>query len=481
MIAAIPPKARARLAAAVVAALAVAWTTPQHVALGQTAAGARDRASLLGLLEAGEYERLDAYLSRLQQGYVAGERPEAALETAFAAFASADPALQRWLNAWIERRPRSFAAYLARGTYYRHLGRIGLQNGAGHSPANGTRKAVEAFFSLARQDIGRALERQPRLGLGYAGLVAIAMAHDAGLDADLWFREGIGADPGSPALWRAYLLSLQPWRRPDRDPAALMAELDGRVRELREGGPGDPALAALGGFHAYVTAELLRRQRRHGQADRAYREALAQGRDWVFLRGAGINAIQDAKPLAALAFFDEALELRPQDPRLLDSRAHALVALGNHEAAFRDWRLALGLDPGNPRILHGYVQALRAQGRTAAARDAIADAAPFAQDSPSIRALRGALLTDLGRPHEALADLRFAVEHAPHSGESWRAYAEALYRAKDCDGAAKALVTYQRLCANGTRCSDNDLMWAREALAGTRDPDICPVYGILGP
>ena len=67
------------------------------------------------------------------------------------------------------------------------------------------------------------------------------------------------------------------------------------------------------------------------------------------------------------------------------------------------------------------------------------------------------------------------------SGDSWRAYAEALYRSNDCERAAIAIATYQRLCSNGTRCAEGDLNWAREALSGTRDPDICPVHGILGP
>ena len=480
MIETVPPKVRTCLTAALfVALVAAAWT-----ALSQPAAGkaAGDRLSLLALLDTGAYERLDAHLVGLRRRYERGDISEAKLENAFAAFASADPGLQPKLDAWIERRPRSFAAHLARGEYYRHLGRIGLQNGPLYPQAGKIPESSSGFFALARQDIQAAVERYPRLGIAYAALINIAMAENKGEEADLWFRLGIEADPGSVSIQRAYLLSLRPWQRPEQDPAELMAQLDALVKDLHETHEDDPNLAALRGFHDYITAELLRRQRRHSQASRYYRDALAEGSDWVFLRGAGINAFQSARQVAAVGFFTDALALRPQDPRLLDSRARALWSLGNHETALADWRLALSIDPGNPHILYGYAQALRSLGRAETAAEVIAGATPFAQNSPKIRGLRGQmLLADLGRPRDAIPDLRYAVKLDPHAGESWRAYAEALYRSNDCDAAAIAIVTYQRLCANGTRCPDGDVTWAKDALRGTRDPDICPVYGILGP
>ncbi|MDX1574756.1 MAG: bacterial transcriptional activator domain-containing protein, partial [Kiloniellales bacterium] len=127
-------------------------------------------------------------------------------------------------------------------------------------------------------------------------------------------------------------------------------------------------------------------------------------------------------------------------------------------------------------------QALRSLGRAAVAAEAIASAPDLARHSPRMGSLRGQmLLCELGRPREAIPELRAAVELDPHAGESWRAYAEALYRANRCEAAASAIATYRRLCANGARCAEGDLDWARQALRGTRDPDICPVHGILGP
>ena len=457
----------------------MAWAALGHPAAGRSPL---DRVSLLALLKAGKYDNLDRYLGNLQDGYERGDHAEAKVENAFAAFASADPSLQVKLDAWIAGRPQSFAARLARGEYYRHLDRISQRHESPATEADHRPRAANNLLSLARRDVEAAIERRARLGIAYASLIGIAMADNAGSEADHWFRLGLKADPGSTSLRRAYLLSLRPWRRQDEDPVELMAKLDEILQELGDIHEGDPDLAALRGFRAYITAELLRRQRRYSQASRYYRDALAEGSDWLYLRGAGINALQGADAVSAVGFFSEALALRPQSPTLLDWRAHASWSLGNKETALADWKLALSIDSGNPDILYSYAQALRDLGRAELAAEVLTQAAHVAQDNAQIRGLRGQiLLTELDRPGDALADLRYAVERDPHAGDSWRAYAEALYRSSDCDGAADAIVAYQRLCANGTECSDSDVTWAGEALRGTRDPDICPVYGILGP
>lgn len=474
----VPPSARVGLGAALlVALLAAAWALFDLPAAGKHPL---DRASLLALLKTGQYERLELYLDKLHDGYEQDGRSEAELENAYVAFASADLDLLAKLEAWMARLPRSFTALMARAEYYRQLARISRRN-SGQAVEEDDEDSAHEFLSLARRDVEAAMRRHPRLGIGYAALIGIAMAENSGSRADRWFSQGLQADPGSAALRRAYLLSLRPWQRPDQDPVELMAKLQA-LSEDDVALERTPDLAALRGFRAYVTAELLRRQRRYNQADGYYRDALAQGHDWIYLRGAGMNALQNARAVVAVGFFSDALALRPQNPALLDWRAHALMSLGNQESALADWRLALSVDPGNPDTLYSYSQALRELGEAEVAAKVIDGASELARNNPRLRTLRGEMLmVDLHRPIDAIADLRSAVELDPHAGPSWRAYAEALYLANDCDGAASAITTYQGLCANGTRCADGDLAWARETLRETRDPDVCPVYGILGP
>ena len=383
----LPPRAPAVLAMGIfVALLATVWFAPSQPAAGK---GPRDRGSLLALLDRGDYTRLDAYLGNLQAGYERGELAESRLENAFGAFASTDPDLEANLNSWNERSPQSFAARLARGAYYLHLGRVGLGNRPPGIAADPARDPSRDYLSLAREDGQAAIARQPSLGIAYAALIDIAMAQNAASRADQWFEQGREAAPESVALWRSYFLSLRPWRRPNQDPEDLMAKLDGLVRDLRDLPQDNQELAAFRGFHAYLTAELLRRQRRHSQASRYYRDALGEGVDWVYLRGAGINALQSGNVVAAVRHFSQALTRRPQDPGLLDWQARALVSLGNHEAALANWALAVSLDPANPRVLHGYAQALRELGRAETATEMLAAAAPLARNNARIRGLNG--------------------------------------------------------------------------------------------
>ena len=378
--------------------------------------------------------------------------------------------------------PDSYAARLARAAYHLHLGRIDRGNRLQGSAVAQAPDPGRSHLIRARQDAQAAVAHQPALGIAYATLIDIAMAEQAAGRADQWFAQGREADPGSVALWRSMLLSLRPWQRPNQDPEDLMARLDGLLRELRASPEAGADLAALHGFHAFLTADLLRRQRRHDQAGRYYRDALAAGGDWVYLRGAGINALHSDKAVAAVRSFSQALARRPQDPGLLDWQARALMSLGNHEAALANWSLAHALDRGNPRVLHGYAQALRKLGQAEQAAEMLASSAPLARDNARIRALYGEiLLDDFDRPRAAVAELRRAVELDPEAGESWRAYGAALLRVKDCNGAATAIGRYRRICANGTRCPESGLQWAENARLSTRDPNICPADGILGP
>ena len=55
--------------------------------------------------------------------------------------------------------------------------------------------------------------------------------------------------------------------------------------------------------------------------------------------------LESGRPREALAEFGRALALAPRDPRALNNRGTALAALGQTEAARRDFERALEADP----------------------------------------------------------------------------------------------------------------------------------------
>lgn len=452
------------LAAAGLVALAAAASGLAATPAAGSAAGRPDRLALLELLRAGDFERLEQEIS----GLGAGERgSDEALAAGFASFASADPRLEAPLARWLAARPRSYIPRLARASYERHLGALTPQGG---------------HWSRAREDLKAAIALSPRVGLAYAWLADLALAEGDPGAADDWLERGRAAAPGSLVLRRAQLQALHPWRRAETEPAEVLAALERILEEIGAEAAARPSLAPLTGYADFVTAELLRRQRRYEQAAAYYGRALEAGADPVYLRQRGVNAFFQGRPRAARDSFEAALALSPQDPELLDWRARAAAALDESSAALADWRAALTLDPFNPRILINQARFLRALGDFAAAETALARALRYGADDAWVRRARGRFfLATRGQPKAALADLSRATELAPHDGDGWFMYARALFEARQCEKAAEVLATYAGLCGNGVRCAPGQLAWAERARQGTRDPGVCPVYGIIGP
>src|SRR5215470_7156483 len=122
---------------------------------------ALDRFALAIDLRNGKFNALDAELLRLETAFEADRRQELAVQAAFEAFASSDPTLEGPLQQWVAGQPKSFAARLARGIYYYHLG--ALSRGTEAPPATPPQRLAEMarYQLLARDDFQTAIELRP--------------------------------------------------------------------------------------------------------------------------------------------------------------------------------------------------------------------------------------------------------------------------------------------------------------------------------
>ncbi|XP_050177272.1 tetratricopeptide repeat protein 31 isoform X5 [Myiozetetes cayanensis] len=87
----------------------------------------------------------------------------------------------------------------------------------------------------------------------------------------------------------------------------------------------------------------------------------------LMLAGHGIAAAQAGQHDEAVRAFSAALELNPQEHRLLGNRSYCLEKLGRYEEALRDAEAALGLQPGWPKGSFRKGKALRGLQRYAEA------------------------------------------------------------------------------------------------------------------
>jgi cellulose synthase operon protein C len=160
--------------------------------------------------------------------------------------------------------------------------------------------------------------------------------------------------------------------------------------------------------------EATRRALRRGQlaqaTERAARAVAVAPTDPAALKGQGEVYLRRGLAGEALERFDAVLEAHPSDGEALMGRAHALLALERAAEAARTAEAAQrARADGAPELL---ARALMAQGDVARAV-VVLDAALGDAPHPSSLALHGHALLAAGRPVEAEASLRRAVEAAP--------------------------------------------------------------------
>ena len=454
-----------------------------------------DRLELLRLLQERNFDRLEIHLKGYRDDTRAAKISDRVLAQAYHSFASANPELEPDLEAWIAASPESYAARMARAFYFRHLGFVSRGAASARRTPNERFVAMRAYFARASADLAAAAAIDPRLGLTYGSLIHIAMVRGDEAETDLLVRKGLAADPRSFTIRRRYLYSLTPWWRSNqrrhgfwnltRDLASKFLKrhelieppkaIRQFVAEVESDAVNNPALAPFKGYGDYVIADLLGRRGFRKEAVGYYERALRFGGYWWYLDRQGYNYYRLGRYRDAVASYTRALEIWPQVPDTLDSRARSRRKMKQFDRAFADWDLALSLDPGNPEILLQLAYALRQVGRHDDVLSTLDRALLYGAHDQDVRDARGRiLLYELRRPGDAIADLRRATELNPGRKKYWYNYGLALYRVKDCK-AAQALVTYRKLCAAGAKCAKKKRAWAAKVIHYQQSPGHCPV------
>ena len=112
---------------AILVSVAITGTAPAH---GQEATDPPDtpeeiasQHESLNLLRQSRYVELDGKMNGIQRSYEFGKITDERLLHEFRAFYDTDRALAGRYDAWVERMPRSYSAFVARGIYLRYLGK----------------------------------------------------------------------------------------------------------------------------------------------------------------------------------------------------------------------------------------------------------------------------------------------------------------------------------------------------------------------
>jgi tetratricopeptide (TPR) repeat protein len=172
----------------------------------------------------------------------------------------------------------------------------------------------------------------------------------------------------------------------------------------------DPMQPAFAAFHSG----------RLDETERLCREVIgADPRRFEAHHLLAVIAARHGRQDEALANYDRALAIRPDEPQALSNRGVTLGELGRHEAALASYDKALALRPDYAPALSNRGNTLRALKRFDEALATYERALTSAGDFPEGWSNRGTTLHDMGRYAEALASYDRALALRPGYAHAW--------------------------------------------------------------
>ena len=176
----------------------------------------------------------------------------------------------------------------------------------------------------------------------------------------------------------------------------------------------------------------------HGRAIADFDSALVLAPDDAALHlNRGAAKIHDGRPADAIADYDAAIRIRPDWHLPYFNRAVALTDLGQRAAALKDYERAIRLKPDDAWIYVGQGDVLVASGDAARAIGSYDKALALRPELDDPRAKRANQLLRLDRPAEALPELDRVLAANPSKAQLWRSRGEAKFQlARYVDAAA---------------------------------------------
>jgi hypothetical protein len=313
-----------------------------------------DRLAMRRLLLAKSYDALDRVFAAYADSVLRDYRVEYRLFDAYAAFDIAVPSLEPLLTQWVQQRPTSPAAHLARAIFFRASG----WNARGYRYARETsREQFERmgnFFRLSLADVDAGLRLDPKSIVAYRQLIDLARADGDVRSARRFLDLGLKLQPNSFVLRNGYMLSLLPRWGGSYEKMTQFAEESAPYAKR------NPRITALKGFVDWDKGRVAESAGRNGDAIEAYQRALQYGNLWEFRYQRAHYNSQSELNEAALEDFNSVLAQVPQYADALNERSHVTYELGRaasgdasadfYAQAFRDIMLAAALDPTDEDI-----------------------------------------------------------------------------------------------------------------------------------
>lgn len=296
-----------------------------------------DQAGLRSLLHHGKYTELTQYFEHFQQEFEKDPAKEYWIFRATQAFYSAEPELQPKLDTWVKTFPFSFAPYLARGAHRVAVLWANRGGKAASETATADMQAMQDAAPMARKDLDRAIQINPKLLAADRFLINLALPIGDREAINTAMTHAKQICSACISVSTKYIDTLQPRWGGSFDAMEHFAR--------KQADPSNPKVRLLEGYVAMERSRVERGAKNFDEALRHADAACAVG-DWpeFLAERAAVYAALKNYP-KALTEVDRAIELLPTLPDFRTARAGYRTEVGDWEGAAADLIAAIQVEP----------------------------------------------------------------------------------------------------------------------------------------
>ncbi|MCW8931938.1 MAG: DUF4034 domain-containing protein [Gammaproteobacteria bacterium] len=411
------------------------------------------------LLEAEQFSKLEIEINKLIGEFESGKTLDRPIGDAFKAFASGDVKHKERIDQWIDERPRSSLAYLARCRYYEAVGWLHRGQGFVSVTPEDSFKSMRASFFPAILDCNKAISLNNKLSLAYSLVMEMAMAlgQDSVLKAIA--SNGFFHVPNSYLIHDQYFFShTSRW-------GGSIDELHSAINSRFEVLTKIDELSPLLGFDLYYKA-------RESQLNDDYQSALA------FFKRAEKEyhldtQLEQASMLMELGKETEATHIYTQainngtvSPKPYMQMAILMSSKERYEEAINYLNKLIEIEPNNPNNLTYRGVTYLWMKQPEQAQTDFEKSMIYGQNNAYSRFYRGKSYLYKNK-NEARKDLQAAYGLRPDISKYAFYYGVVLYEQKDCLY-IEPFETYESLCSE-TDCDKKKVDWVKEVLLKAKE------------
>ncbi|HVN30138.1 MAG TPA: DUF4034 domain-containing protein [Candidatus Binataceae bacterium] len=317
----------------------LACLVASSIIVGSFSAGAAahrfpDKLAILAELRRKDFTGLDAEFERYQTAFEKNPVAELDEKAAFDSFATDDASVGDLIAEWIRAQPDSFASHMAMGSYLSWRGWHTRGNLVADETQPKQFAKMRDYFAESVADIRSALKLRPQLSIGYAVLLGEARAKSDRSHQEEIETEALARVPASFLVREEAMECRYPrWGGTHEMMTAFAQQSQAQAKS-------NPNLHWLLGFVDRDIGETLAIEGDLDNSIIALTRAIQTGGDYSwFYFSRGESYLHRESYKEALADFDRADELWPQDPELLVRRAATFGRLGRPEDVLRDLKV----------------------------------------------------------------------------------------------------------------------------------------------